>query len=166
MKYCKDTYQPKLSWQESREKDPCCVHVQSLRRLKCKEVMICGLEKNRLKRLSQSSVCVWLTKTDKTKIVNDLKKKRESSFSSCHSCPLSSLLFQVLTYISCTLCDSCLLSELRNYLSVFILQLMFSFTSCAAEVSLDWKQSFISHLPHRFKCNNTVVIMTQTQLLT
>lgn len=94
------------------------------------------------------------------------KKKRESSFSSCHSCPLSSLLFQVLTYISCTLCDSCLLSELRNYLSVFILQLMFSFTSCAAEVSLDWKQSFISHLPHRFKCNNTVVIMTQTQLLT
>lgn len=94
------------------------------------------------------------------------KKKWESSFSSCHSCPLSSLLFQVLTYISCTLCDSCLLSELRNYLSVFILQLMFSFTSCAAEVSLDWKQSFISHLPHRFKCNNTVVIMTQTQLLT
>lgn len=94
------------------------------------------------------------------------KKKRESSFSSCHSCPLSSLLFQVLTYISCTLCDSCLLSELRNYLSVFILQLVFSFTSCAAEVSLDWKQSFISHLPHRFKCNNTVVIMTQTQLLT
>lgn len=94
------------------------------------------------------------------------KKKRESSFSSCHSCPLSSLLFQVLTYISWTLCDSCLLSELRNYLSVFILQLMFSFTSCAAEVSLDWKQSFISHLPHRFKCNNTVVIMTQTQLLT
>lgn len=94
------------------------------------------------------------------------KKKRESSFPSCHSCPLSSLLFQVLTYISWTLCDSCLLSELRNYLSVFILQLMFSFTSCAAEVSLDWKQSFISHLPHRFKCNNTVVIMTQTQLLT
>lgn len=80
MKYCKDTYQPKLSWQESREKDPCCVHVQSLRRLKCKEVMVCGLEKNRLKRLSQSSVCVWLTKTDKTKTVNDLKKKTRKLF--------------------------------------------------------------------------------------
>lgn len=100
-------------WQESREKDPCCVHLQSLRRLKCKEVMVWGLEKNRLKRLSQSSVSVWLTNlTDKTKTVNDKKKKKmKSSFSSCHSCPLSSLLFQVLTYISCTLCDSCPLSE-------------------------------------------------------
>lgn len=155
MKY---TYQPKLSWQESREKDPCCVHVQSLRRLKCKEVMVCGLEKNRLKRLSQSSVCVWLTKSDKTKTVNDLKKMKKLFLLMPQ---LSSVIAAVPSF------NLHFMHTLRFLSSVWVKELLICLYPPAVQQRCLWTESsVISHLPHRFKCNNTVVIMTQTQLLT